>query len=101
MPLSTDMPNLNYSFDARNLDLLTGALPVPTDTSFQVYHINLSGCTSIDVADSIVHMANYWDGKTAPSGAYLNMGDLQAEYDVTNEVQQLVDAGFDVTYTAY
>jgi hypothetical protein len=81
--------------------LITGSLPIPTSTTFRAYKITLSGCTGIDVADSIVNMASYWNGKTATTGAYLNMGTLQAEYDVTTEVAQLVSAGFTVTYTAF
>ena len=97
------IPLTGYCTISYSLGTLSGALPVPVADGWRADKINLSSSASdeIEVANSIVNMASYWNGKTALTGAFLNFGTMQAEYDVTTEVAQLVTAGFTVTYTSF
>jgi hypothetical protein len=63
----SDLPNLSYYLSLTNCSNITGAMNT-TQTSTKIY---LTNCSSIDVDQTLINLAVYWDGKT--SGVILAM----------------------------
>jgi len=86
----SDLPNLSYYLSLAKCTNITGAMNT-TQTSQKIY---LTGCSNIDVDQTLINLAVYWDGKT--SGLTLNMLGCGVPSDTTevNDAITILAAAF-------